>query len=190
MSTKIVDWINNRVDKEDSQYYNINKRRRDFWYSKSTTISCRIRDENDNINASGITKNIRLFLLDYDEDFKNRFLDAMNLVDQKDTQQTINYLKVRFSDKEEEYIRENIGLLMMCIPEEEKGYILNLNKVISCRLLGYEKEFFFLKCYYLHHYPVYIMRVLYHTNSEDIFLEDEDVEYIDFDKLLETIQFI
>ena len=70
-----------------------------------------------------------------------------------------------------------MGLIIMNLPEEEKRAALHLENVVTCNLLGYEKEFFYLKCYSRFILPVFMLRILYHTKYDHAefkeWLEDE-----------------
>ncbi len=91
---------------------------------------------------------------------------------------------------------KNIGLLVRSLTENEVKEALNLHKVVSCRLLGYEKELFYLKCYTFGILPVFMLRVLYHTKYSHLRLkklmecDDSLFKGLKFDYYLEKIRFL
>lgn len=196
MSKRILEFVDNIVDKENSEYYKINKRKRHFWHSKSTTISCRVRNKNDFNNAPDMALNIRTFLLN-EEKFFNRIVHAvMRYLNNEDMKQFREYIYSRYPNKSKKELDKNIGLLIRDLPEEEVKNILNLHEVVSCRLLGYEKELFYLKCYSIGILPVFMLRVLYHTKYSHLklkkLLDNDDSFYkgIDFGYYLDKVRFL
>ena len=194
MSKEILKFVNNIIDKEDSEYYLINKRKRHFWHSRSETISCKVRNKNNFNKAPDIALNVRAFLLN-EEKFFNKMISVVmsNLYD-GDMEQIRDYIYLCNPNKAKEEIDKNIGLYVMSLDENEIRAALNLNKVISCRLLGYEKELFYLKCYTVRILPVFMLRVLYHVKNSHLKLKnlmDNPSIYkgIDFEYYLSKIQF-
>ena len=194
-----VEFINNIVDNELSEFYVINKRYRHFWHARSVTISCRVRDKNSFNTAPEIAQNIRAYLLGEDDQFLKEVSETADRVQTSDMKQ-LEQFAISFARKQgmdEQEAKKNIGLIIMGIPKEELKGALALENVVSCRLLGYEKEFFYLKCYSVGMLPVYIMRVLYHTKYdhraqsqiqwEEYYQELE--EKIDFNEYVERIKF-
>ena len=90
---------------------------------------------------------------------------------------------------------KNIGLFVKSLTENEVREALNLREVVSCRLIGYEKELFYLKCYTFGILPVFMLRVLYHTKYSHLklkkLMEDDDSLYkgVDFGEYLNKINF-
>ena len=197
LSIKFNKYINNIVDKEKSEYYFINKRKRNFWHSKSQSITCRVREKNDFNHGPGIAKNIRAFLLNEDKLFKkefNKVIDEINKKDQEEIQKyVISIVQFKHPSLSKEEIIKNIGLYVKYLDQEEIKAALNLNEMASCRLIGYEKELFYLKCYTYSFLPVFVMRCLYHTkyNHSDFEIEyDTDLnDPLEFNDLLDKITF-
>lgn len=163
MSQKILQEINNIVDNQLSDYYYYNKRKRHFWHSKSVTVSCRVRDKNNFNNARDMSINIRSFLLKNDESFLEKVWSMAKQIQKKNRDQLKNYVYSLYPDTSKEELDKKMGIIIMNLPEEEIKVGLNLRYVVSCKLLGYEKEFFFLKCYKMGIWPSFILRCLYHT---------------------------
>ncbi len=196
MSKRILEVVNNIVDKDDSEYYIINKRKRHFWHSRSTTISCRVRNKNDFNIAPDMALNIRAFLLNEEKYFEKVIAAVMKYLNQEDRKQFRSYIASRNPNISKKELDKNMGLLVRDLTENEIREALNLHEVISCRLLGYEKELFYLKCYYIGILPVFLLRVLYHTKYSHLKLkklmeyDDSLNKGIDFDYYLEKIRFL
>ncbi|MFX1478318.1 MAG: hypothetical protein ACFFCI_09305 [Promethearchaeota archaeon] len=163
MSQKIVHNINNVVDKEKSEYYYINKRKRMFWHSKSISLSCRVREKNSFNDGPALAMNVRAFLLNEGRFFEKIWSSVWERIVEADQQQLRNYVYLKFREYRKEELDKKMGLIILSLEDDEKKAALNLEHVISCRLLGYEKEFFYLKCYRLRIVPVFMLRILYHT---------------------------
>ncbi len=196
MSKRILEVVNNIVDKDDSEYYLFNKRKRHFWHSRSTTISCRVRNKNEFNKASEMALNIRAFLLN-EEKYFNRIISAvMRYLNEEDRKQFRRYIYSRNPDASKKEMDKNIGLLVMSLTENEVREALNLHEVVSCRLIGYEKELFYLKCYSIGILPVFMLRVLYHTKYSHLklkkLMEYDDSLYkgLEFNYNLNRIRFI
>ncbi|KKK45911.1 hypothetical protein LCGC14_1079570 [marine sediment metagenome] len=196
MSKRILEFVNNIVDKDDSEYYFINKRKRHFWHSRSTTISCRVRNKNSFNKAPDMALNIRAFLLNEEKYFEKVISAVIKYLHEEDMKQFRNYIASRNSNTSKKDLDKNIGLLVMSLTENEMREALNLHEVISCRLLGYEKELFYLKCYTFGILPVFLLRVLYHTKYSHLKLK-KLMEYNDslfkglgFDYYLNKIRFL
>lgn len=204
MSQKILQDVDNFIDNKLSDYYYYNKRKRHFWHSRSTTISCRVRDKNNINTAPDMAINIRAFLLKYEEKFLKEVWSTANKLQEKDMKQLRNYIYSLFPDVSEEELNKKMGLIIMNLPEEEIKGALNLAYVVSCRLLGYEKELIFLKAYKIGILPAFILRSLYHTNYDhNNFIRDiEEIKEelslevcnpykgIDFSLYLEKLKFL
>lgn len=205
MSQKIVQDINNIVDKEKSEYYRINKRKRLFWHSKSVTISCRVRNKNNFNKAPEMALNIRAFLLGEEKYFDKIRRAVTRRINEEDRQKLRQYVYDRFIDdlhdeeKQKEKLDKKMGLIIMSLDESEIRAALNLEYVVSCRLLGYEKELFYLKCYSWGILPVFMLRVLYHTKYSHLKLKkyvDDNSNLIDpykgldFSWYLDKIRFL
>jgi len=194
MSKRILDFVNNIVDKEESEYYLLNKRNRHFWHSRSTPISCRVRNKNEFNKAPDMALNVRAFLLKEEKYFEKVTIAVMGYLHKEDMKQIRSYIGAKFPNASKGYIDKNIGLMVMSLSEEEKRGALELNEVVSCRLLGYEKELFYLKCYTIGILPVFMLRVLYHTKYSHLklkLMEDDDSLYkgLDFNYYLDKIHF-
>lgn len=206
MSQKIVQDINNLVDKEKSDYYWINKRKRLFWHSKSVTISCRVRNKNNYNKSPEMALNIRAFLLGEEKYFTKKFITVMRRLNEEDQQQLRNYVYSRYNAYTEERKTEldkKMGLIIGSLEKDELKGALNLDKIVSSRLLGYEKEFFYLKCYSWGILPVFMLRVLYHTKyshlklKKRLYLDKEDgyeltdpYKGLEFEFYLDKIRFL
>lgn len=196
MSKKFLEVVNNVVDNEDSEYYLINKRKRHFWHSKSVTISCRVRNKNEFNKAPDMALNIRAFLLNEEKYFMRIIGAVMRYINKEDQKQLRSYIVAKFPNASKEYIDKNIGLMVMSLSEEERKGALGLNQIVSCRLLGYEKELIYLKCYTLGILPVYMLRVLYHTKYSHLKLKkmweyDEPLyKGLDFEIYLDRVKFM
>ncbi len=198
MSVNYLKKVNNIVDNEKSEYYRINKRKRHFWHSRSESISCRVRNKNPKINATSFAMNIRAYLINEDERF-NTELDKMILqINNLDRHQLRMYAYSKFLDQSREMLDKNIGLIIGSLTDEEIREALNLIEVVSCRLLGYEKELFYLKCYSIMILPAFMLRCLYHLDySHTKFKEEiESEEFgslekgLDFNYYLEKLRFL
>ncbi len=196
MSKRILEVVNNIVDKDDSEYYFINKRKRHFWHSRSTTISCRVRNKNDFNIAPDMALNIRAFLLNEEKYFEKVIAAVMRYLNEEDKKQFRSYIASRNPNISKKELDKNIGLLVRDLTENEVREALYLHEVISCRLLGYEKELFYLKCYTFGILPVFLLRVLYHTKYSHLklkrLMEYDDSLYkgIEFGEYLNKIHFL
>ena len=195
MSKRILEFVNNIVDKENAEYYIINKRKRHFWHSRSITISCRVRNKNDFNIAPDMALNIRAFLLNEEKYFEKVISAVMRYLNEEDMKQFRSCFASRNPNASKKELDKNIGLFVMSLTENEVREILNLHEVVSCRLLGYEKELFYLKCYTFGILPVFMLRVLYHTKYSHLklkrLIEDDNSLYkgLDFDYYLDKIHF-
>lgn len=195
MSKRILDFVSNIVDNDESEYYLINKRKRHFWHSRSTTISCRVRNKNDFNNAPGMALNIRAFLLKEEKYFEKVIAAVMGYLHREDMKQIRMYIEAKFPEKSKKEIDKDIGLMVMSLSENEIREALGLHEVVSCRLLGYEKELFYLKCYTIKILPVFMLRVLYHTKYSHLKLkrlmqfDDSLNKGLDFELYLDKIHF-
>lgn len=195
MSKRILEFVNNIVDKENAEYYIINKRKRHFWHSRSITISCRVRNKNDFNIAPDMAINIRAFLLNEEKYFEKVISAVMRYLNEEDMKQFRSCFASQNPNTSKKELDKNIGLFVMSLTENEVREILNLHEVVSCRLLGYEKELFYLKCYTFGILPVFMLRVLYHTKYSHLklkkLIEDDDSLYkgLDFDYYLDKIHF-
>jgi len=203
MSQKIVQDINNIVDKEKSEYYFINKRKRLFWHSNSVTVSCRVRNKNSFNKAPEMALNVRAFLLGEEKYFRKIWHAVRNVIIEADQQQLRHYVYNRFeadTKEKKEKLDEKMGLIIKSFDEEEIRAALNLDHVVTCRLLGYEKEFFYLKCYSWGILPVFMLRVLYHTRYSHLKLRKglekegtgliDPYKGLDFSYYLDKIKFL
>ncbi len=161
--------IEGLVGKVTSDFYYISGKKKYFWQSTSEEISCRVRNKNHFNKEYDVLTNVRAFLLDEDKRFFNSIKITMQVLKEKDRKQVEQYIlsveKIESGLKEEQ-IKENIGVYAMNFPEDELKSALDLKYVISCTILGYEKEFFKLKCYSLGYLPDFILRALYHTKYD------------------------
>ncbi len=196
LSKIFFDVVNNIVDNDKSEYYKINKRKRNFWHSQSTTISCRVRNKNSFNNAPEMAANIRAFLLDEEKYFLNVVSAVMKYIHNEDGKQFKNFIYAKHPNVSKEELDEKMGLLVLDLDDNEKKEVLGLQEVVSCRLLGYEKELFYLKCFSFGILPVFMLRVLYHTKYSHLKLKrmlevQEDLyKGIDFNHYLEKIRFL
>ena len=198
LSVNYLKIVNNIVDKEKSEYYALNKRKRHFWHSKSESISCRVRNKNPRINAISFAMNIRAYLINEDERFNTELSKTIDQIIKNDRHQLRIYAYSKFPDHSRETLDKNIGLIIGSLTDEEIREALNLKEIVSCRLLGYEKELFYLKCYSLWILPVFMLRCLYHLDySHDKFIEGIEYEELgdlekglDFNYYLNKVKFL
>jgi len=204
MSQKILQDVDNFVDNKLSEYYYYNKRKRHFWHSRSITISCRVRDKNNFNHAPEMAINIRAYLLKYEYKFLKEVWNIEGKLQEEDREQLRNYVYSLFPNTPKEELDKKMGVIIMSLPEEEVKGALELNHVVSCRLLGYEKELIFLKSYKIGILPAFLLRSLYHTNYDHInFIREiegikkelglevcDPYKGIDFSLYLEKIKFI
>lgn len=176
MSRNYLKDVNNIVDNERSKYYEINKKKRKYWNSRSESISCRVRDYSSKNRASEFAMNVRAYLLYEDNKFEIELVKMMEEIIKRDQLQLLNYAKALFLNESQEFINKNIGLIIGSLTTEEKRDALDLKYVVSCRLLGYEKEFFFLKCY-ANIKPALMLRCLYHLKYD----HSDYIEEIEFE---------
>ena len=204
MSQKILQGVHNFVDNKLSDYYYYNKRKRHFWHSRSITISCRVRDKNDFNKAPEMAINIRAYLLKYEGRFLKKVWSTNSKLQEKDMEQLRKYVYSKFSGVSKEELDKKMGIIIGSLPKEEVKEALELNHVVSCRLLGYEKELIFLKSYKMEILPAFLLRCLYHTIYDQINFKKEIEEIkeelgldvcnpykgIDFSMYLDKIKFL
>lgn len=198
MSVNYLKNVDNVVDKEKSEYYKINKRKRHFWHSRSESISCRVRDKNPKCNATSFAMNIRAFLINEDKSFNIELNKTMDKIKKNDEHQIRMYVYSKFPEHSRETLSKKMGLIIGSLTDEEIREALNMKEVVSCRLLGYEKELFFLKCYTNFGLPVFMLRCLYHLDySHAEFKEEIESEELgslekglDFDCYLNKVKFL
>jgi len=100
----------------------------------------------------------------------------MRKITAEDQQELRNYVYSLFEAYTEERkaeIDKKMGVYIGSLSEKELKGALNLENVVSCRLLGYEKELFYLKCFSWGILPVFMLRVLYHTKYAHLKLKKE-----------------
>jgi len=169
MSKKKDNPIEDIVKNVTFDFYYISKKKKYFWQSSTESISFRIRDKNQFNKNPEIVINIRAFLLSKDKIFFDFFYKTVEEIQERDRKQLERYIiSVVKSETSlnEKRIRENIGIYAINFPEDELKAALDLEDIISCRIFGYEKEFFNLKCYSLGYLPNFIVRVLYHMKYD------------------------
>lgn len=150
---------------EDSVFFNENSRNRIFWNSKPAVISCRIRQKSAFNTAAEFASNIRAFLLD-DPVAKVLFIETSNKLAKAD-KDILEQFKGDFTDKKA--VMTALGLFM----------------THSCKLVGYEVEFFYLKCFIECEKPYWVARVCYHCKYE---APEWSKEPIPFNDLIEKIR--
>ena len=196
LSKDYIKEVNSLVDNKKSKFYEINKRKRNYWNSRSESISCRVRDKNPETNAVQFAMNVRAYLLHEDIRFDIEVRKMMEEIIKRDQHQLRVHAQALFPNESKEFIEKNIGLIIGSLTEEEKANALDLKYVVSCRLLGYEKELFFLKCYaYIK--PALMLRCLYHLKYDHSgFIEEIEFEGlgclkkgINFDIYLDKVSF-
>ena len=178
MSKDYIKDVDSLVDEKKSKFYETNKRRRNYWNSRSESISCRVRDYSSKNRASEFAMNVRAYLLHEDNKFEIELVKMMEEIIKKDQLQLLNHAKALFPNESWKFINKNIGLIIGSLTAEEKRDALDLRYVVSCRLLGYEKELFFLKCY-IYTKPALMLRCLYHLNYD----HSKFIEEIEFEGL-------
>ena len=166
MSKNYLKDVNNLVDNKKSNYYEINKKNRNYWNSRSESCSCRVREKDLENNAIQFAMNVRAYLLNEDELFQRELDKTIEKILQSDQQQLRMYARALFPNQSIEFIDKNIGLIIGSLIDEQIAEALDLKEVVSCRLLGYEKELFFLKCYVQSGKPALMLRCLYHLNYD------------------------
>jgi len=181
LSIEFFRMINNIVDNQESEYYFVNKKRRYFWHSRPISISCKVREKNNFNDANNFRNNIRAFLLNEDNNFFKELSKTWEKVIQSDYDLLREFVKDLYPKIEE----KKIGIVLMNMDPLEKKRALGLEIVVTCRILGYENEFFYLYCYWLCLLPVLMLRVLYHTD----YCHPEQIEEIEFIDLLSRIKF-
>ncbi len=194
MSKEILQDVDNIVDHIKSEYYFVNKTRRLFWHSKSVTISTRDREKNDFNKAPDISLNIRAFLLNNEKYFLKQIGVVSKKIRAQDEEHLRLYVYGRYPDHSREVLDSKMGLIIRGLSQEEIREAMNLDEVISCRLLGYEKELFYLKCYSWRLLPVFVMRILYNTKCSHLKLfhlyeKEQLMRGLDFEEYLERIKF-
>lgn len=172
MSKKVFDELNNIVDNIESEYYFVNKRKRDYWHAKSKSLSFRVRDKNEFNKSRDIALNVRCFLLG-DRNLINKYQITMSTLHQKDEKTLRNYVYRRFSDIPKKELDEKMGLVIRSLEKEEIRAALHLGNNVATWVLGYEKEFFFLKCFVRGVLPAFMARTLYHTKFNVSEMEEE-----------------
>ncbi len=198
MSVNYLKIVNNIVDKETSEHYKINKKKRNYWHSRSESISCRVRNKDSKINATHFATNIRAYLLNEDERFNAELNKSIEQIIKDDRHQLRMYAYSKFPNESIEILDKNIGLIIGSLTDEEIRDALDLKEVVSCRLLGYEKELFYLKCYSFPILPAFMLRCLYHLiYSHSKFKEEIESEELGdlekglhFDCYLDKVRFL
>jgi len=198
LSVNYLKSVNNIVDNEKSEYYRIYKRKRHFWHSRSESFSCRVRNKNPIINATSFAMNIRAYLLNEDERFNTELNKTMEKIIKSDEHQLRMYAYSKFPKQSREIIDKKMGIIIGSLMDEEIREALDLKEVVSCRLLGYEKELFYLKCYSSSILPAFMLRCLYHlTYSHSKFKEEIESEELGdlekdlhFDYYLKKLRFL
>lgn len=196
MSKNYLKDVHNIVDNERSKYYEINKKKRNYWNSRSESISCRVRDYSSKNRASEFAMNVRAYLLNEDKRFEIVLDRTIKSVMESDYEQIRRYASSLLES--EDIDDKRIGLIASYLTEEQIAEALDLKFVVSCRLLGYEKELLFLKCYVTSIKPALMLRCLYHLEyNHSKFIEDQDFEGIgsiekglSFDLYLNRISFL
>ena len=145
---KVNEIVNKIVDDPESEYYHINKNRRFFWHSRSITISCKVRNKNTYNTAPEFAANIRAYIMKEEKYFLKIAATVLKKLREKDREVMKKAL-------------ESISVGQ--ISKKLAKAALGLDNTVSCRLLGYEVELFYLKCYNLGDDPAFMLRVLYHT---------------------------
>ncbi|MBY9005352.1 MAG: hypothetical protein KGD63_01185 [Candidatus Lokiarchaeota archaeon] len=196
MSNNKDNRINNIVEKVTSDFYFISGKKRYFWQSTSESISCRVRNKNQFNKEFDIVANIRAFLLDDNKEFLLKINDIMKelrLKDKKQLEQYIVSIEKSQSKLTEQQIKNNIGVYAMNYPIDELKAALDLKEIISCKIFGYEKEFFNLKCYSLGILPGFVLRTLYHMKYDHSKYEKSNKiklnEPLELEKMLKKISF-
>lgn len=144
-----------------------NKRVRNFWHNRPTTISCRVRSTKTN-NADPFRKNIIAFLYHKNLDEYYEIRKKLTDEDYEIFQKTFGFDKKDLS-KRERYIK---AMEVRCLSNSEVFSTLGLINVVSTQLpVGYYKEIFYLKSIMNGFNPQFCLRCLYHIDN-NISLED------------------
>lgn len=172
LSSDIIDIYNEIIKKHNDKV-------RNYWNNRKQSISCRVRVKKEN-NWNNFRNNIIDFLYNHNiEEFKTKWEEIANN-DWNFTQKKLNINKD--TPKKEQFNKA------MYIRDKE-GYgvidLLELFNVVSTKLIGYYKEFFFLKCYIHRFHPQFVLRILYHINLEKDHFEQDQYEQ---DQYIEEIR--
>ena len=195
MSKNYLKDVHNIVDNERSKYYEINKKKRNYWNSRSESISCRVRDYSSKNRASEFAMNVRDYLLNEDKKFETVLDRTIKIIMESDYEQIRRYASSLLENDTDDI---KIGLIASNLTKEQIAEALDLKFVVSCRLLGYEKELLFLKCYVTSIKPALMLRCLYHLEyNHSKFIEEQDFEGmgsiekgLSFDLYLNRISFL
>ena len=195
MSKNYLKDVHNIVDNERSKYYEINKKKRNYWNSRSESISCRVRDYSSKNRASEFAMNVRAYLLNEDKKFETVLDRTIKIIMESDYEQIRRYASSLLENDTDDI---KIGLIASNLTKEQIAEALDLKFVVSCRLLGYEKELLFLKCYVTSIKPALMLRCLYHLEyNHSKFIEEQDFEGmgsiekgLSFDLYLNRISFL
>ena len=198
MSVNYLKIVNNLVDNVNSKYYGINKLKRNYWHCRSESISCRVRNKDAEIHAIQFAMNVRVFLLNEDKTFNIELNQTIEKIIKSDQHQLRMYAYSIFPNQSDAILDKNIGLIINSLTDEQIKDALDLKDVVSCRLLGYEKELFYLKCYLFPITPAFMLRCLYHLKYSHSKLEERieseglgDLKTgLDFDWYLDVVRFL
>jgi len=167
-----------------------NKKVRNFWHNRPTTISCRVRSTKTN-NADCFRKSIIAFL--YHKNLNEYYKISKKLTneDYEIFQKSFGFDEKDLSNKEKFYK----AMEVRCLSKSEVFSTLGLINVVSTQLpMGYYKEIFYLKSIMNGFNPQFCLRCLYHIDNnlslEEIIPEDlieEDNSRFEIIYLVENI---
>lgn len=137
-----------------------NKRHRNYWHYREQTISCRVRNKREN-RFKVFKENIVHYLYNKNLVELDRMWTVLSHEDYDVLQRALGFTSVR-KNKRETFA---LAMLVRDISKSDLMGHLQLNEVVSTRVLGYYKEIFFLKCYLNYRHPQIVLRCLYHMDT-------------------------
>lgn len=138
-----------------------NRKVRNYWNERKQSISCRVRSTKKG-NASNFRKNIVQWIYKKNKEEYNSEASRLYLEDYGIIQTEFGFDKKDLTNKESFALAMEVRDLSF----SQVILALRLNNVVSTKLLGFQKEVFFLKCYLIGETPQFALRVLYHLETD------------------------
>jgi hypothetical protein len=181
------------IEKPDSPFYHANRRRRQYVNIRSVSYSCRTREKCAN-KSGEFASNMRAFLVG-DPGFIQALTQKSKELSDNDYEALFNsVLRLEFSmsraayelmsDDRKKSIRATAAQFIAILTEEEFVEFMGLHVIASCKVRGYEKELFILKCLSRGLEPYWIARCCYHVSWPK-----SRAIPVDFDSVIRSISF-
>ena len=168
---RILGFLQGNED-DTSPYFAMNSQNRVHFCSKVGAITCKIRDKSTINTAREFAWNIRAFL-DDDPAFMEVYHRTARALRDDDTKFLLRHVNCPgdvidawFADRMTGDQKKIIGKYFAAIGYLEKTQVMDVLQLVkshTCKVIVYELEFFYLKCFLQGYKTYFVPRVCYHA---------------------------